>query len=111
MLGSRKKAGGGTFRFRVSDAVDVPLRGTLLRLRVLEGNPSMDDLGVGSELVLTDGTGAERRLQVVAHSLTGGVASQKRLDRTRELDVIVADAETQSRDVYAEIGWTVRSPA
>lgn len=110
MFGSKKKASGGTYRFRVSDAVHVPLRGTLLRLRAVEGSPSMEDLAVGSAVRLVDGAGVERRLNVIAHAMTGGVASQKRLEQTRELDVIVADAETDAREVYAEIGWTVTGP-
>ena len=42
----------GSFRFRVSDAVQVPLRGMLLRLRLNEGAPSVKDLAVGRTLRL-----------------------------------------------------------
>ena len=49
MLSLKRKSGrsGGVFSFRVSDVVDVPLRGLLLRLRVVEGAPSMSDLATG----------------------------------------------------------------
>jgi hypothetical protein len=105
MLGmGRKKSGSGSaFAFRVSDVVDVPLRGTMLRLRVLEGQPSMDDLGVGSRLRVRATSGAERDVRIVAHAVTGGNPTQERLERTGELDVVVAD---EMGGDPIEIGWT-----
>lgn len=105
----RKSAGGGTFRFRVSDVVEVPLRGLLLRLRVVEGSPSMSDIGVGSTLRLTDPAGAEHGVVVKAHSVTGGKARQKRLDQTRELDVVIEDRGADATPI--EIGWMAHGPA
>jgi hypothetical protein len=113
MPGSKKSRGaGGSFSFRVSDVVEVPLRGTKLRLRLLEGSPSMKDLGVGSTLVLQTPSGEERRAQIVAHASSSGFARQDRLERTRELDVIVTDdGAAPGVRIPAEIGWTATGPA
>ena len=105
----KKKAETGTaFVFRVSDVVNVPLRGILLRLGVHEGSPSMGDLAVGKELIVRSLSGAERRVPIIAHALVGGNATQERLDTTREIDVIVRD--TGDSDPIG-IGWTARGPA
>jgi hypothetical protein len=109
MFGLKKKGEPGqAFVFRVSDVVDVPLRGVMLRLGVLEGSPSIGDLGVGKELVVRSLSGAERRVRIVAHALVGGNATQKRLDTTRELDVVIA--ETGEGGDPIGIGWTARGP-
>lgn len=110
-MGKRRKTGGGPFRFRVSDVVDVPLRGTILRLKLMEGTPSMGDLPVGARLRVApaDG-GAEREVEIRAHSVTGGKASQERLDATRELDVVIAGDAARSPDPI-EIGWVASGPA
>jgi hypothetical protein len=111
MPGTKRNNAGGAYIFRVSDVVDVPLRGTKLRLRLLEGTPSMKDLGVGAKLVLQTLSGEERRLQIVAHPASIGTATQKRLDRSRELDVLVTEDGAQPGvRIPAEIGWTVRGP-
>ena len=100
----------GTARFNVSDALDVPLRGFLLRLRRTDGSFSVKDLGPGSQLRLTSPTGHERVVTVRAHSLTGGRNTQERLEKTGQIDLIVS-----SEDAYAEggaigIGWTAEGP-
>jgi hypothetical protein len=97
---------GGPFTFRVSDVVEVPLRGTLLRLRLVNGTPSMDDLGVGAALRLRSPAGVERDVHVTAHSVTGGKPTQERLDRVRELDVLIDGAAEKP----IEIGWTASGP-
>jgi hypothetical protein len=104
------RARGGAYTFRVSDVVDVPLRGTMLRLRVVEGTPSMADLGTGATLRLRSPAGAERQVTVKAHAVPSGRASQARLDRVRELDVIIADDEAAGVEPV-EIGWTASGPA
>lgn len=101
---------GSEFRFRVSDALVVPLRGMLLRLRVQEGTPSIKDLAPGRRLRLTSPTGESRELTITAHAATGGRQTQKRLEGLRELDVIVSDP-TGSADVPAvDIGWVASGP-
>jgi hypothetical protein len=111
MLGFRRKksaAGGGAFQFRVSDVVEVPLRGTVLRLRVMEGTPALGDLAVGEEILLRSTAGEERRVRIADHPVTGGRPSQARLDRTREFDVLIEAAGTDGDPI--EIGWTASGP-
>jgi hypothetical protein len=99
-----------TFEFRVSDSVTVPLRGRLLRLRVLSGSPKASDLAIGKKLRVRAPDGRERVIPILDHSITGGKLTQKRLDTTREVDVIVsADDSTVDGDPI-EIGWTARGP-
>jgi hypothetical protein len=112
MPGSKKQgADGGAFSFRVSDVVEVPLRGTMLRLRVVDGTPSMKDLGIGRVLVLRSPAGAEQRVEIVAHAAMSGRARQERMDRAREIDVLVtADGSPPGVRIPAEIGWTAGGP-
>jgi hypothetical protein len=110
MLGFKRKSStrGGAFAFRVSDVVDVPLRGTLLRLRLVEGTPALGDLAVGRSIVLRSPSGEERRVGITAHSVTGGKPSQARLDRTREFDVIIGGGAAIGDPI--EIGWMASGP-
>jgi hypothetical protein len=110
MLGlKRRKTGSGEpFTFRVSDVVEVPLRGVMLRLRLVDGQPSMGDLGEGAKLLLRDARGTERSVRVAAHAVTGGRPTQKRLDRTRELDVIIEPEPADAPPI--EIGWMATGP-
>lgn len=112
MQRSKRKSGADSaFSFRVSDVVDVPLRGTKLRLRLIEGEPSMKELGVGATLLLRTQAGEEGRVRIVAHAVSSGRAQQARLDRTRELDVIVTpDGADPGVRIPAEIGWTASGP-
>jgi hypothetical protein len=100
---------GGEFRFRVSDTVMVPLRGLMLRLRLLEGTPSMKDLAVGRLVRVSSPAGETRELEIVAHSVTGGKQTQKRLDLVRELDVLVAEVGGGGAPPV-EIGWMATGP-
>jgi hypothetical protein len=111
MFGSkRRENGGGAFVFRVSDVVDVPLRGVMLRLRVVEGTPSLADLGPGAQLQLRSPGGEERRVQVVAHAITSGRQTQARLDRRRELDVVIAPEDATTAATPPGIGWLASGP-
>jgi hypothetical protein len=109
-FGRKRSAAGGAFAFRVSDVVDVPLRGIVLRLRLLEGTPALADLGVGSSLQLHAPDGTERRVTIAAHPVTGGKPSQDRLDRTREFDVLIAAQPGDEGATPVEIGWTASGP-
>jgi hypothetical protein len=101
----------GAFNFRVSDVVDVPLRGTKLRLRLVDGSPTMKQLKVGSGLVLQSPAGEEQRVEIVAHTTSVGRATQQRLERSRELDVIVTEAGSKPGvRIPAEIGWFAIGP-
>lgn len=103
-------AKGSSYTFRVSDAVRVPLRGHMLRLRLTEGKPSMADLAVGKVLRLRSPGGATRDLPILAHSVTGGNPTQNRLDKTGELDVIVDGGLAEGDGDPVEIGWVASGP-
>jgi hypothetical protein len=100
----------GAFRFRVSDAVQVPLRGMLLRLRLLEGTPSIKDVAVGRRLRLSAPDGSTREVGIMAHPVTAGKQTQARLERTRELDVLVETDDAVIDGMPADIGWLVSGP-
>jgi hypothetical protein len=98
------------YTFRVSDSLDVPLRGRMLRLRLTEGSPSMGDLAVGRVLRLRSPGGETRDLPILAHSVTSGMPTQKRLDQNRELDVIVDGELAAGSGTPIEIGWLATGP-
>lgn len=100
-----------SFRFRVSDAASVPLRGYLLRLKLIEGEPSLDRLRTGATLTLQAPDGSEREIRVKAHSATAGRPSRDRLQATREVDIIISRADAGSEDQVVDIGWEVGPPA
>lgn len=110
VFGSRKKSG-GAFEFRVSDAVEVPLRGYLLRLKLTGGDPGLGDLAPGKNITLRSPSGKERVILIKDQSLTQGVASQSRLDRTREFDIVIEGNDAVVDGELAQIGWTVVSAA
>lgn len=105
-----KKSNGGPFRFRVSDSLEVPLRGHLLRLRVTQGSPSMRDLQPGRRIRLESPKGQTREVTIVGHAATGGKATQERLDRWRELDLVISKDDAGTGDDRVEIGWAVTGP-
>jgi hypothetical protein len=103
---------GGPFRFRVSDVVQVPLRGYLLRLRLLEGHPSIRDLKRGGLIRLEGPNGADRTVRIIDYAATGGRQNQERLSTTRELDIVVSEADVRGAEgETVEIGWTASGPA
>lgn len=108
IFGGKKKAG-GAFEFRVSDAVEVPLRGYLLRLKLIGGEPGLGDLAPGMNITLRSPSGKQRIIPIKDQSVTQGAASQSRLDRTREFDIIVEGNDAVVDGELAEIGWTVVS--
>lgn len=99
--------GGGSagFRFRVSDALPVPLRGYMLRLRLLSGAPKVGALEPGKRLRLVAPDGGSREVEVQAFSLTGGRATQAELDKKRELDVVISEADAMGEGRPVAIGW------
>jgi len=94
------------FRFRVSDIYDVPLRGKVLRLKVVEGKPSLKSLKPGKRLRLFSPSGGERVISILDHAIMGGVQTQERLDATGEFDVVVRIEDTSVAGEPVEIGWT-----
>lgn len=103
--------GGGTYRFRVSDAARVPLRGYLLRLRLMDGRPSLSKLRPGSRILLRSPDGVERVVEVQDFSVIGGRATQQRLERTGELDVLISETDAVRDGRAVEIGWQVLEPS
>jgi hypothetical protein len=101
----------GPFEFRVSDSLEVPLRGHLLRLNLREGTPSMKDLQPGRKLRAISPAGERRDLTIVGHSATGGRATQERLDREQQVDLVVSRADGGEGASEIEIGWSVTGPA
>ena len=99
-----------TFEFRVSDSLIVPLRGQLLRLRLTRGTPQVTAVAAGRRLMLAAPDGREREVHVLDHSMTGGRVTQARLDKTRELDLLLAESEAEIDGEPIGIGWTVRGP-
>lgn len=104
------RSSGGEFQFRVSDSLAVPLRGYLLRLKLLEGRPSMSVLAPGRRILLVSPGGERREVTILAHGATGGRASQKRLDEYSELDVIISTDDAGQGRGQVAIGWIARGP-
>ncbi len=107
---SKKKTAGGAFELRVSDALAVPRRGYLLRLKVLSGTPALDDLSPGRKIRVRAPNGSERTITVKDFSVTSGFPSQERLDRYRELDVIVEHDDGYADGNEIQIGWVASGP-
>lgn len=104
MAGKETRAG-GTPRFRISDTFVVPLRGQMLRLKLLDGKPSMKDLAPGKTIRLEGPRGQSRTVKIVDHAATGGRQTQDRLETTRELDVVISAEDAGSGDERVAIGW------
>ena len=100
----------GSARFNVSDALDVPLRGFLLRLRRLDGDISVKDIDAGTRLRLTAPDGTERLVTVLGKSLTGGRNTQERLAKTGQIDVMISSDDAYADELPIGIGWTAEGP-
>jgi hypothetical protein len=98
------------FRFNVSDVVYVPLRGLLLRLKLVEGEPDTGQVKPGRKLRLRSPNGDERVVTIKDHSATGGRVTKKTLMTKRELDVIIPTEEGLSDQEPVEIGWEAFGP-
>jgi hypothetical protein len=109
LFGKRKKSS-GPFQFRVSDSVAVPRRGYMLRLKVLEGTPALDDVAPGRKLRVRGPSGNERTIVIKDYSATEGFPSQKKLDARRELDIVVAQDDGVVNGEEIQIGWTASGP-
>jgi hypothetical protein len=96
------------FEFRVSDSLFVPLRGQLLRLRVTAGTPPASAVAVGRTVTVQAPDGRARNVRILDHSITGGRVTQARLDRVRELDIVIESEEASVDGELVGIGWTVR---
>lgn len=95
------------FRFTVSDAYHVPLRGWMLRLKLVEGDFKPKMLSPGSQFRLVAPDGHERNATVKGLSATGGRQTSERVATFKEFDIVIAgeDAVRDGREV--DLGWNV----
>ena len=93
------------YRFRVSDAYFVPLRGWMLRLKLIDGEFEPSMLKPGSSLRLVAPDGGDRMVTVKALSATGGFQRKARVDAYREYDVVIPTEDAIQDDVRVAIGW------
>jgi hypothetical protein len=93
------------YRFRVSDAYFVPLRGWMLRLKLLEGEfePSMLKPGAPLRLVAPDGEA--RPVTVKGLAATGGRQKKARVDEYGEYDLVISPADAVQDGRQVAIGW------
>ncbi len=77
--------------FRVLDAMDAPLSGRILRLRLQSGEaPSIRSLK-GAEMIAVSPKGARCRIRVKGFAVFGGKPSDDRLMRTGRVDLHVEE--------------------
>ena len=110
LFSRKKERAGGPFRFRVSDSVAVPLRGYLLRLKLQEGTPALEDVSPGRQLRVRGPHGGDRLIRIKDFSATEGFPSQEKLDKHRELDIVVEPEDGLIDGKAIEIGWLASGP-
>src|SRR5687768_8015306 len=98
------------FEYNVSDSMSIPLRGQLLRLKLVSGAPSVKALEAGKRIRLRAPDGRERVIHILDHAITGGTVTRNRLDRTRELDIVVPANEASIDAEPIGIGWQISGP-
>lgn len=96
------------YRFRVSDAYFVPLRGWMLRLKLLDGSfePSMLKPGSSFRLVAPDGE--ERVASVLGWGATAGKQTKQRVETYREFDIVIPQQDAVRDDRPVDLGWEAR---
>lgn len=92
------------FTFRISDVYQVPRRGWVVRLKLLEGTPSVNRLKPGATLWLTSERGEGRSVGIKDIAVTSGRVTQERFERKKELDVLISD-EDAAAGPPLRIGW------
>ena len=92
--------------FRVSDSMVVPLRGHMLRLKLLEGSPSIKAFKSGGRLRLAGPDGAGGTVDIIGTAAVGGRATQKLLEARREVDVVIPMDQAVVNGSRVQIGWT-----
>jgi len=100
-------SGTNGFKFRVSDAAYVPLRGMMLRLKLLEGEPEAKRFRKGRSLRLRGPNGEDRVVTIKGHATTGGRVTTRRIREVGELDLVIELDEAIRDEVPVEIGWEV----
>lgn len=93
------------YRFRISDAYFVPLRGWMLRLKLLEGDFDPKMLQPGKALRLIAPDGEDRVVTVKGLSVTGGRQRKDRVERYREYDLVIPPEDAVRDEREVDIGW------
>jgi len=93
------------YRFRVSDAYFVPLRGWMLRLKLVDGTFEPAMLKPGSKFRLTAPDGDERVVSVLGLGAIAGRQTQDRVDTYREFDVVIPREDAVRDDRPVDLGW------
>lgn len=93
------------YRFRVSDSYFIPLRGWMLRLKLLEGDFDPGMLEPGRSFRLSAPDGEERTVTVKGLSVTGGFQKKQRVDTYKEFDVVIPESDAIRDDRQVAIGW------
>lgn len=99
------------YRFRVSDAYFVPLRGWMLRLKLLDGEFDPRMLKPGSSLRLVAPDGEDRVVTVKGLSTTGGRQKKARVDAYAEYDLVISPEDAVRDDRKVDIGWEATAPS
>lgn len=93
------------YRFRVSDAYFVPLRGWMLRLKLLDGEFAPSMLKPGRTLRLVAPDGEERVVTVKGLATIGGRQDRERVESYGEYDVVIPPEDAVRDDRTVAIGW------
>jgi hypothetical protein len=96
------------YRFRVSDAYFVPLRGWMLRLKLLDGTFEPSMLKPGGSLRLVAPDGEERVVSVVGRGATGGIQNKDRIAAYREYDIVIPEEDAVRDGRPVDLGWEAR---
>ena len=91
---------------KVSDVLDVPLRGQVLRLKVTDTVPRVADIAVGRRLRVRSPQGEEHIVRIIDHSVIGGKVTQARIERVREFDVLIRSDSDGAARVPVDFGYT-----
>lgn len=95
------------YRFRVSDAYFVPLRGWMLRLKLLDGSFEPSMLKPGTQVRLTAPDGADRTITVMGLGATGGRQKKERVETYNEFDIVISQEDAERDDRPVQLGWVV----
>lgn len=95
------------FRFNVSDSYLVPLRGWMLRLKLVDGDFDPSMLSPGSTFRLVAPDGEERVATVKGLSATAGNQTADRVRRYSEFDIVIPTGDAVKDDREVDIGWSV----
>jgi hypothetical protein len=96
-----------SYELKVSDSIHIPFRGHLLRLKIAEGVPRMKELRVGTRLRVSGPDGRSGVVEILGFPTMAGRQTQERVERTRELDIVIPSEQAVIDGARIEIGWRV----